>query len=337
MTPEVRHRAAFELLRFTAAPVSADLAVVELDGRFAAPAGRFTRRPVLVVEHDDAPRLELAPVRAAEQDGRWHSSYAVPVTALRDGRFALGVRGTLLDLPLPDVVEGGDRAAAIAREANRLRRRIEELEDEAAAARADAEAARAGLDAAVDQAREAERTAAAEQAGEAARAAEARRQEAEAAGDARVAEVQARLEAEAARTREALDRAQAAEDRARTEAEGVEVLRAELAEERRRSQETIAELRAAAPPAGDPEPTLALDALAAPAGDEPTTAAPADDATQRLRLEPVARAAGGLADAAVPDPPRHHAKGPSLSPWFAVGALVLFAFLVLGLLLGFLG
>ena len=100
MTPEARHRAPFELRRFTAAPVSADLAVVELEGRFAAARGRFARQPVLVVEEPGAPRAELAPVRARRDGERWRSSFAVPLGALRRRDASRSAsRGVLLDLP----------------------------------------------------------------------------------------------------------------------------------------------------------------------------------------------------------------------------------------------
>jgi hypothetical protein len=62
--PDVGKRAPFELLAFTAAPVASGLVVVEVEGRFTAQNGRFTRQPVLVVEAgDDRPALELAPTR----------------------------------------------------------------------------------------------------------------------------------------------------------------------------------------------------------------------------------------------------------------------------------
>jgi hypothetical protein len=79
VTPEARRRAAFELLRFTAAPVSGELVVVELEGRFAQ-SGRFARQPVLVVEDehdgdgDGRGRLELAPVRVTLAGDRWRSA-----------------------------------------------------------------------------------------------------------------------------------------------------------------------------------------------------------------------------------------------------------------------
>jgi chemotaxis protein histidine kinase CheA len=136
-------RAPFELLAFTAAPVAGALIVVELEGRFTgAQAGRFGRQPVLVVERgDDRPRLELAPVRATLDDGRWRSAYAIPAEAFPGARFALGLRGTLLELPTPDEPDDTDRLTALAREANTLRRALEAAEAEAAATSADLGAA----------------------------------------------------------------------------------------------------------------------------------------------------------------------------------------------------
>ncbi|MCW3002314.1 MAG: hypothetical protein JWQ20_1612, partial [Conexibacter sp.] len=132
MTPETRHGAPFELLRFTAAPVGVDVGVVELEGRLPL-RGRFPRQPVLVVEHGAGQRAEHAPVHATRDGDVWSAVYAVPVRALDGGRFALGLRGTLLELPAPDPADDGDRLAALGREANALRRRLEAAEDAAAA------------------------------------------------------------------------------------------------------------------------------------------------------------------------------------------------------------
>ena len=110
---------------------------------------------MLVVEPaDDRPRLELAPVRAEVHDAYWRGAYAIPAEALPGARFALGLRGTLLELPAPDVLDDTDRLTALAREANSLRRALEAAEAEAATARAEADAASAELGTAVLAARD---------------------------------------------------------------------------------------------------------------------------------------------------------------------------------------
>jgi hypothetical protein len=136
VTPEASRSAPFELLAFTAAPVAGALVVIELEGRFSAQGnGRFTRQPVLVVEaDDDRPRLELAPVRGELHDAYWRGAYAMPAEALHGARFALGLRGTLLDLPAPDEADVTDRLVVLARETNSLRRALEAAETEAATA-----------------------------------------------------------------------------------------------------------------------------------------------------------------------------------------------------------
>ncbi|HEX5923477.1 MAG TPA: hypothetical protein VFY45_06570 [Baekduia sp.] len=317
MTPDVGKRAPFELLAFTAAPVAGGLIVVKLEGRFMPENGRFTRQPMLVVEpDDDRPRLELAPVRARRDDGRWRGVYAIPAEAMPDARLALGVRGTLLELPAPDEPDGNDRLSVLAREANNLRRALETAEADAVTARAEAEATAAELRAAVLAARDgtlaesADRIAALE-----AELAEARRSAVEQIDAARaaaiveqedaVAEARARTEAAEQRVTDAEARAEAAKKAARAAESGTEVLRAELAEERERTRAVVAE---------DPDAT-AVHRPAARSGRPGPTA-----------VEPVA-------------PTSLRAGTPDRSPthWIAVGALVLFAFVLLGLLAGFLG
>ena len=381
MTADSRHRSSFELLRFGGSAVSAELAVVELEGRFAGQRGRFARPPLLVVEQDDAPRVELAPVRSTAQDEGWRGTYAVPLRALDGGRFALGARGTLLELPAPDWVDHGDRLAAVARDANGLRRRVEALEDDVVAARADAEAARAALAQAVADAEQAVRAEtaqriddlerevveahkiAASDAAQAGKEAETTRrtavQQTAAEHDVRVraaerladeAEARAQLAEERARAadqraeeadRRAEERVEEAEERTRVEAAGAEVLRADLAEERERAQGAIEELlQRLEGGSGDP-PTARAPAPEppAPAAEPETTQAPAatdqPDETRPIPLgqRPAGARRVGLTAPPAPDPPR----GPSLSPWIAVGALALFAFVVLGLAFGFLG
>lgn len=139
----------FELERFSAAPVSGDVAVVEVDGRFAGDALNGSP-PTLLVESARGERVELpalAPVDGPE--GRWHASFAVPADRLDGTSFALVLRDVLLDLPEPDRSGAdGDRLVALARELNGLRRELDEaraaalaaetrLAEQAAAAEAD--------------------------------------------------------------------------------------------------------------------------------------------------------------------------------------------------------
>jgi hypothetical protein len=283
--PEVGKRAPFELLAFTAAPVAGALVVVALEGRFTgAQGGRFARQPMLVVDSgDDRPRLELAPVRATLADGRWRSAYAIPAETFPNARFALGLRGTLLELPAPDEPDDTDRLTALAREANALRRALEVAESEAAATSAELGAAViAARDGALAEstdriaALEAELAAAAASVAAAEHRAAMEREQALAQAAARVeaakhrgatereaahaeheqalAAVAARADAAAqdataarAALAEATVRADAAEQDAatvRAAIAGTEVLRAELAEERERSTAAITELEA---------------------------------------------------------------------------------------------
>jgi hypothetical protein len=315
VTPDVGKRAPFELLAFTAAPVAGGLIVVKLEGRFTPANGRFSRQPVLVIEPgDEGPRLELAPVRARRDDGRWRGVYAVPAEAMPDARLALGVRGTLLELPAPDEPDGNDRLSVLAREANNLRRALEAAEADAATARAEAEATAAELASTVLAARDgalaesADRIAALE-----AELVEERRTTDEQVDAARakaaaeredtVAEARARAEATEQRAADAEARARAAEKAARAAEAGTEVLRAELVEERERARAVVAE---------DPDAT-AVQPIARPSRPGPTAAVPVAPTSPRTTSD---------------RSPTH---------WIAVGALVLFAFVLLGLLAGFLG
>jgi hypothetical protein len=296
--PDVDKRAPFELLAFTAAPVAGALVVIELEGRFAvAPAqnGRFSRRPMLVVEPvDDGPRLELAPVRAELHDAYWRGAYAIPAEGLADARFALGLRGTLLELPAPDALEDTDRLIALAREANTLRRALEAAEAEAATARTEA-------DAIVDARRVAgEREAAVRDEADAARADAVA--EAAAGHEQELAEASSRAAAAEACATDAEARARAAEKAVRDAEAGLEVLRAELAEERERSRTIVAE---------DPDATAIH--LPTPRVGRPGPAVDAPTPASTHTTQP---------------------RGPG--PWIAVAALVLFAFVLLGLLAGFL-
>jgi hypothetical protein len=322
VTPDVGKRAPFELLAFTAAPVAGGLVVVKLEGRFTPENGRFGRQPVLVVEFDDdRPRLELAPVRARRDGGRWRGVYAIPAEAMPDARLALGVRGTLLELPAPDEPDDTDRSSVLAREANNLRRALEAAEAAATTARAEADATAAELGSAVLAARDgalaesADRIATLE-----AELAEARRETDVRAAEAEVQAAGAEVRATDAdaRATHAEARAQAAADAARAAEAGMEVLRAELAEERERSASGVAEA-----PADD--------------ADAATTAESPAEADVTAIRGPAARSArsgptvGPVAPAAT-----HTTKPRGPGAWIAVGALVLFALVLLGLLAGFL-
>ncbi|MEA2252715.1 MAG: hypothetical protein QOG70_2957 [Solirubrobacteraceae bacterium] len=152
----------FELLRFAAAPVSAEVALVELEGRFRAASRRRLGVPRLVAERGGDVR-EIAPATSddavAEPDGAlWRAVYAVALELVEDGAFSLGVgREVLVDLPAPDVTGAStDREVRLAREANALRRTADQARDAAAAALASSSAeqrAREEAEAAVSEAR----------------------------------------------------------------------------------------------------------------------------------------------------------------------------------------
>jgi hypothetical protein len=152
----------FELLRFAAAPVSAEVALVELEGRFRAASRRRLGVPRLVAERGGDVRA-LAPAASddavAEPDGAlWRAVYAVALELVEDGAFSLGVgREVLVDLPAPDVTGAStDREVRLAREANALRRTADQARDAAAAALASSSAeqrAREEAEAAVSEVR----------------------------------------------------------------------------------------------------------------------------------------------------------------------------------------
>ena len=144
MAPPVR----FEVVRFSAAPASADVALLELEGRFSAPARRRLGAPRLLAEEGSS-RVEVRAAEGgnatAEPDGApWRASFAVPLRLLESGSFALAVgRELLVDLPDPDSEErtngSGDLHVRLAREANALRQRADEAREAAAAALARAD------------------------------------------------------------------------------------------------------------------------------------------------------------------------------------------------------
>ena len=143
----------FEVLRFAAAPVSAEVVLLEVEGRFRADPRRRLGVPRLVVEQAEGSR-EVAPAAAdealADSAGTlWRASYAVALDLLEDGEFSLAVgRELLLGLPVPDLGETDDREVRLAREANALRRTADEARAAAAAALVSAGAEREAREAA---------------------------------------------------------------------------------------------------------------------------------------------------------------------------------------------
>jgi hypothetical protein len=142
----------FEVLRFAAAPVSAEIALLELEGRFRISSRRRLGVPRLVVGRDGDIH-EIAPAAfdeaVAEPDGAlWRAVYAVALELVEDGAFSLAVgREVLVDLPAPDVAGAStDREVRLAREANALRRTADEARDAAAAALASIGAERRALE-----------------------------------------------------------------------------------------------------------------------------------------------------------------------------------------------
>jgi hypothetical protein len=277
MSP-VGTKLAFEVLEFTATPGSPDVAVLQLEGRFRAPARRRLGAPRLLAENADE-RIEVPAAdggdATAEPDGaHWRASFAVPLRALAGAEYALAVGRELLDLPAPDRDEGANGASdlhvRLAREANALRALADEAREAAAAAlgRADTERGqRERLEAEMRGERhareelatrlsqfEAELTARDEalaQKGREHEAALAEREEAvRAEGDERVAAV----EAEAAELRRALKNARAEIELLRRERDRGVVQRAEPATTRMVAEpSTHPEQEAAAPPLPLPE------------------------------------------------------------------------------------
>ena len=292
---------AFELLRFEAAPVSAAVALVELDGVFDGPAPARVR---LLVEREGA-TLEVPALGAGGEDP-WTASFAVELAALDDATFALVPgRGPLIALPEPTTAAdaGDDRFVRLARQANELRHRLEEavaasaarerLGDELAGER---DALRTQLEAETTRADAAERTAAAarDQRDSANASAEAARTELAAARDrTREAEARAteaerdraalRARAEAAdRTiaelRERADDATGANERAAAAEAEVRTLRHDLREARARIEALERETRHHAD-------TIRRGHEVEPdAADAPTTSMNGDDATQAMPI-----------------------------------------------------
>ena len=183
--------ATFELERFSLSPITADVALLEVEGRLAGAPKRF-QAPRMLIEPAYGARREHAPVEATTREGRVRASFAVPAEEIDTSALALAVGGLLLDLPAPDPVAAADRTVALAREANGLRHELIALEEEVAASRDAADARAAELErqelAVADREAQAERRAA-EREAEAERAASERIAEAERAASERQAEL----------------------------------------------------------------------------------------------------------------------------------------------------
>jgi hypothetical protein len=304
----VASQLSFEVLRFAAEPVSSEVALLELEGRFRAGSRRRLGVPRLVVEHADGDR-EVGPVAAgeatAEPDGAlWRASFAVPLEELGGGSFSLAVgRELLVGLPAPDPAAGqatGDREVRLAREANALRRTADEARAAAAAAlvsAGDERRAREATEAQLTELRLARDDLSRRVAGVEDELAQARRdhaaelvrrdaerdsllagrnEEAARAAEERVAEI----EAEAAEARRALRNA-------RAEAEGY---RRELERERERVEAAEASVR--------------RGRVTEIAGER--VEAPDEAATEIATLEPPT----SVAEAITPSPPAPPAPGP---------------------------
>jgi len=318
----------FEVLRFTVEPVSAEVALLELEGRFRAETRRRLGIPRLMAETDEGAH-EVAPAAASEAQaepdgGLWRASYAVALELLDDGSFALAVgRELLVGLPAPDFAEAtSEREVRLAREANALRRTSDEARAAAAAALAsvgterqareatEAEMAEARM-ARDDHARRAaslddelaqlRRDHAAElvrRDEEQAAALAGRDEEAARAADERVAE----LEAEAAEARRQLRaaRAEAEAMRRELERERERVEAAEAAVRRGRITELDGEPIEAEP--GEPPPDEGPTTVAAPDERPTTVAAPdGDEALAAARAEADESADGEAARADLDD------------------------------------
>jgi hypothetical protein len=341
----VASQLSFEVLRFIAEPVSSEVALLELEGRFRAETRRRLGLPRLVVEDADGLR-EVAPAAAteaiAEPDGSpWRATYAVALDELGGSVFSLGVRRELLlGLPAPDPTAGtGDREVRLAREANALRRTADEARAAAAAAlesvggerrvreAVEAELAEvrlarddltrrvAGVEEELAQARREHAEELVRRDAEREAALAGRDEEAARAADDRAAE----LEAEVAEARRALRAA-------RAEAEG---LRRELERERDRADAAETAVRrgrvkeiAGEPVGGDQDHTSALGngdgertALANGAEDDRTTPLDdGDDAPDEDRTAPVANGDDRTAALTASDRPTSRFRRDPTSP-----------------------
>jgi hypothetical protein len=318
----------FEVLRFTVEPVSAEVALLELEGRFRAETRRRLGVPRLMAESDEGSR-EVAPAAAGEAQaepdgGLWRASYAVALELLDDGSFALAVgRELLVGLPAPDLAEtSGEREVRLAREANALRRTADEARAAASAAlasvgterqareateaeMAEARMARddharraASLDDELAQLRREHAAELVRRDEERAAALAGRDEEAARAADERVAE----LEAEAAEARRSLRAARAE----------AEAMRRDLERERERAEAADAAVRRGRVTELDGEPVEGQRAderpttVAAPDGDEALAAARAEADGSEDATEIAAPAAGEDETEIFEPPPGEH-------------------------------
>jgi hypothetical protein len=320
----------FEVLRFTVEPVSAEVALLELEGRFRAETRRRLGVPRLMAETDDG-SSEVAPAAAGEAQaepdgGLWRASYAVALELLDDGSFALAVgRELLVGLPAPDLAESsGEREVRLAREANALRRTADEARAAAAAAlasvgterqareateaeMAEARMARddharraASLDEELSQLRREHAAELVRRDEERAAALAGRDEEAARAAEERVAE----LEAEAAEARRSLRAARAE----------AEAMRRDLERERERAEAAEAAVRRGRITELDGEPVTAGEGdeeppapVAAPDADEALAAARAE--AQEDETDIFEPAAGEPATEVAPRPGRRSTAG----------------------------
>ncbi len=228
----------FELLGFAGAPVTGEVVVLELEGRFRAASRRRLGQPRLLVEHPDGSR-ELPPAAGdeaiADPDGAlYRASWALDLGVLEASSFSLALGRQLVELPAPDIGEPErDREVRLAREANALRRTIDEAREAASAALASAAQERRAREAAAEDAaaaRQAHEDLARRLTGVEAELTEARREHA--------AELVRRDEARAAEDAERDRQAVAVAD------ERVAVVEAEAAEARRALKNARAETEA---------------------------------------------------------------------------------------------
>jgi hypothetical protein len=297
----------FEVLRFAAETVSAEVGLLELEGRFRAETRKRLGVPRLVAEDADGSR-EVAPATpveaVAEPDGAlWRATYAVGIDELGGSVFSLAVgRQLLLGLPAPDTGGAtGDREVRLAREANALRRAADEAREAAGAALASAGTERearevaenelgdlrlarddlsrrvAGLEDELAQARREHAEELVRRDGQQETALAGRDQEAARAAEERVAEI----EAEMSDARRALRAS-------RAEAEG---MRRELERERERAEAAEAAVRRGRVTEIGGEPINGLeddDDFAAPVGvdDDRVTPPGGDDDGRTARITP---------------------------------------------------
>lgn len=267
--------ATFELERFAVSPITADVVLLEIEGRLAGAPGR-SAAPRLLVERAGGARPEHVPVEATADDGLLRASFAVPAGDVEAARLALAVGGLLLDLPAPDIAEGRERTAALAGEVGLLRRELTELRREVAA----------GRDASAGHAAERERTerAAAEHEAAADRAAADRVAEVEHAAAERVAEAERVATDQVAAAERAASELARREQAARAE---LEALRAALAQRGADPTESAPGPRTRAAPVPEEIAGRSVTIAGAPAGVQTTTEAegptvapgPGDDPT----------------------------------------------------------